>query len=249
MTTGIAKCLCLGLLALGFMSFKARAGEAALKDSVPHVTVMGSADLDVAPNIAIITLGIATERPEAANAINENARTGQAVVENIKTRGIEARDIRTITATLSPVYDTVTDPVGHAESQKLRAYNAHSVLEIRIRQLDKAGALARQLVDNGANEFQQIRFEIEHPEMIYEKLRGEAMQDAWRRAKSYLPPAGLKLGRIIEIIPTELVEGTPPPYRWETNKSFAASSSFAIPVEPGTQNLHTSVRVTWELVQ
>ncbi len=65
------------------------AGEApSLKDSVPAITTMGEAHAEAVPDIAIMALGIVTERPKAAEAARENARAAQALIDSIKAQGI-----------------------------------------------------------------------------------------------------------------------------------------------------------------
>jgi len=76
-----------------------------LKDSVPNITTNGVASAEVVPDIATISIGVDTERPNAA----DSARDTQAVVGEIKAQGIEAKDIKTLSITLSPVYDESTD--------------------------------------------------------------------------------------------------------------------------------------------
>src|SRR2546430_2827072 len=65
-----------------------------LKDSVPSITTTGIASTEVAPDIATISLGVNTERPNAANAARDNARAAQAMIDEIKAQGIEARDTK-----------------------------------------------------------------------------------------------------------------------------------------------------------
>jgi uncharacterized protein len=251
MLPAIAKSLCLSSFALCLSIPDARAGEAALKDSVPHVTVMGSANMEVVPTIAILSLGVVTERPVAADAVDENARTAQALIDDIKAQGIEGRDIKTISATFSPVYDTESDPVSHTTSQKLSGYRARNILEVRFRDFSKAGKLASQWAGKGANEILNLHFDVENVDAIYERLRGEAMQNALRRARAYIPMIiGQKLGRVIEIAADDIPEEAKPVLNMqEFRGESAVPAPVAIPIEPGTQNLHTSVRVTWELLQ
>ncbi|MFZ1960903.1 MAG: SIMPL domain-containing protein [Methylovirgula sp.] len=217
----------------------AAVAQAALKDSVPHVTVVGRASTEVVPDIAVLSLAVVTEKPTAKEAAAENAQAAQALVDEIKAQGIDARDIQTSSVTLTPIY---TDIVGQDE-RKLRGYSARNNFEVRIRVLDKAGAIARGLIDKGANEFDGISFNYEHEAEAYDKLRDAAMRDALRRAKDYLPAVGLKLGRVLEIAPNDV---SAPRFALAAGSSAPAA---AVPIEPGALTLETEVQVTWELTQ
>ena len=50
-----------------------------LKNSVPTITTNCVASAEVVPDIAIISLGVDTERPKAAAAARDNARAAQAI--------------------------------------------------------------------------------------------------------------------------------------------------------------------------
>jgi len=130
-----------------------------LKNSVPSITTNGTASTEVVPDIATISLGVDTEMPNAADAVRDNARAAEAIVGEIKAQGIEAKDIQTLSVTLSPDYDEVTDVNDRVNKRTLRGYIAHNSLSVRVREIEKAGALARQLMDKGANSFDGIEFD------------------------------------------------------------------------------------------
>ena len=101
---------------------------------MPSITTNGVASTEVVPDIATISLGVETERPKAADAARDNALAAQAIVGEIKAQGIEARDIKTLSVTLSPVYDEDRDDNGHVTKRTLRGYMAHNSLSVRIRE-------------------------------------------------------------------------------------------------------------------
>jgi uncharacterized protein YggE len=235
-------------LLIGMQFSTARSQQVlSLKDTVPSITTTGIASTEVIPDIATISLGVDTERPNAADAAQENARAAQAVVGEIKAQGIEARDIKTLSITLSPVYDEIPDANGRIK-RTLRGYIARNSLSVRIRDITKAGVLARQLMDKGANSIDGIDFDYSQKEAKYDGLRGDAVRDALRKANGYVNGLGIKLGRALEI-------ATQPPGPVPVGMSprvLAAApreASAAIPIEPGVETLRTEVQVTWELAQ
>ncbi|MGA7383571.1 MAG: SIMPL domain-containing protein [Methylocella sp.] len=219
-----------------------------LIDSVPTITTNGVASAEVVPDIATISLGVDTERPKAAAAARDNALAVQAIAGEIKAQGIEAKDIKTRSVTLSPDYDEVSDASGRVSNRTLRGYIAHNSLSVRVRDVEKAGALAGQLMDKGANSLDSIEFDFTQKEAKYDVLRGDAVRDALRKANSYVIGLGLKLGRVLEIAtqaPYQVPGGMPA-------KKFAVAQpepATAVPVEPGSEVLRTEVQVTWELAQ
>jgi uncharacterized protein len=236
-------------LAIGMPLNMAHAQQVlSLKDSVPTITTNGVASAEVVPDIATISLAVDTERPNAADAARDNARAVQAMIGEIKAQGIEAKDIKTLSITLSPVYDEVQNANGYVTKRTLRGYAAHNSLSVRIRDTAKAGVLAGQLMDKGANSFEGVEFDYTQKEAKYDALRGDAVRDALRKANSYVNGLGLKLGRVLEIAtqaPYPVPGGMAPKMLGAAKREAAA----AVPVEPGSEVLRSEVQVTWELAQ
>lgn len=222
--------------------------QTALKETVPHLTETGYAKAEVVPDVAILTLGVTTKRPDAPQAANDNAVAVQALLTEIKGEGIDAKDVKTISASLAPTFDEQRDASGRLVKRVQTGYQASQSLEIRVHALDRAGALALQLIKKGANELQNLRFDYEHKDEVYDRLRGDAMRDALRRAKAHVTAAGLSLGRILEITPEDANE--PIPFAAHKMAALAAApapEAIGIPMAPGTLTFASQVQVVWEL--
>jgi uncharacterized protein len=235
---------------LAVAAMPAAAAEAALKDAVPHVTIPAVATAEVRPDRAVVRLGVVTERRTASEAAAQNSRAAAAVIEEVRTLGVEAQDLRTTAVTLAPVYDEERDPSGRVLKRMLRGYVARSELRIRVRAVERTGTVAGRLIEKGANVVTGISFEISDREERLEELRVQALQNAQRRARIYAETLGLKVGRVIEITP----DGPPVPLpRGEFDMPMRAAAAEAAPVtfpiEPGSEMLRAHVNVTFELLQ
>jgi uncharacterized protein YggE len=235
--------------ALMFSTF-AQAQVLSLKDQTPHITVSGSAHIDVVPDLAILSFSVTTERATPSAAASDNAVAAQAVVAELKTQEIDTKDISTTSVTLQPLYDESRDLNGRIIKRTLRAYQARNALDVRVHAIDKAGTLAQRLIGKGANTFNCLTFEVEHPEPKLKALQAEAAKDALANAQSYADALGLKLLRVIEIAPngdgTRGYAAVPAPMMAKM-ASPAEPEPIAIPMEPGVQRLETTVSITWEL--
>ena len=212
---------------------------------MPSITTNGVASADVVPDIATISLGVDTERPTAAAAARDNARAAQAIIGEIKAQGIETKDTNTLSITLAPVYDEVTDANGRTK-RTLRGYIAHNSLSVRIREIEKAGVLAGELMDKGANSFDGIAFDYSQKEAKYNALLGDAVRDALLKANSYANGLGLKLGRVRKSRHNSPNPATTTPVRW---RGTAAARSRRRSDRARKRVVRTEVQVTWELVQ
>lgn len=216
---------------------------ATLINSLPHITMVGTAKVEVEPDLAVITLGVVTQAQSARATSENNARTTSAVVEAAKRSGISNADIGTQSVTLAQLYNDVPDANGNGSIRKPRGFEASNVISVRIHDLDKAGALAQTLIEKGANRFDGIEFTVAHPEPILTKLTAEAIKNAEQMAKTSAEAASVKLGQVLLIKRAgETVTRAPPMF------AAARAKAAPTPVEAGTTELSAEMEVTWAIV-
>ncbi|MGD1038366.1 MAG: SIMPL domain-containing protein [Roseiarcus sp.] len=224
----------------------ALAQEPSASKSVPTVSVVGFASEDARPDIAIVTFDVADERPSANEAENENARLSTAVIEGLEGAGIDAKDIATIGLSLSPVWNDEQDPkTGRIVKRTLTGYQASNTLSVRMRAVDKTGAIIAQGVQNGAV-YRGVAFDLSDRESREDALRVKAVGVAMRRASLYAEGASMKLGPLLAIN----ADLAPPIYRVGSGAARSLNMAPAptpLPVEPGFITLSQSVTATWAL--
>jgi uncharacterized protein YggE len=220
--------------------------ESTALDDRPHITIIGTASAQVVPDLAEISLGVTTEKPGAAEASAENARIAQGIIDAAKAQGVEARDIRTQAVTLTQVFDEIHDANGRFTGRKPRGFSAENTIAVRVRALDKAGALAQSLITKGATQFNGIGFTVEHPEPVQDKLLSEAVRDARRKAGIAAEALGVKLGPVLLIERPSADTGGAPVFA-KGRMLAAMAPAPAVPVEAGTQTLSSEMEVTWAL--
>jgi hypothetical protein len=224
----------------------ALAEEPGASKTTPTVSVVGLASEDARPDIAIVTFAISDERPTANDAAGENARLATAVIDGLEGSGIEAKDIATIGLSLFPVWSDERDAKsGQIVKRTLTGYQASNTLSVRMRAIDKAGAVIAQGVQSGAV-YQGVAFDLSDRESREDALRPKAVENAMRRASLYAAGAAMKLGPL-QSINAELAQ---PLYRVGSGapRSFSlASAATPLPVEPGLITVSESVTATWAL--
>ncbi len=232
-----------GIAFLGLAVGPAMAEEAPAARPIPSITVAGHATVPVVPDVVVVTLGVESERPRAADAAADNNRTAQALMETIKAAGIEPRDVATTSVGLEPVYDT--PPKGTA---KLTGYRASLTLQVRVKPVDKAGPLIGALTDKGANSIESVDFVVSPDAQRDDQLRVDAMRDARHRAETYVGAIGLKLGRVLQIAPGEVP--VPGPRRFDYRAKLAmAAPAPPVPLAAGEEQQQAEVSVTFEIMQ
>lgn len=200
------------------------------------ITVTGHGMVAVAPDTAMIRIGVTTQGKTANDASAANAKQMTKVLSTIEQSGIAKKDIQTSRLSLQPQYD----PKGG--TNRLLGFQVTNRVTVRIHKIDDLPAILDKAIAAGANEMSGISFLVSGESKALDQARGDAMADARRKAELYAHAAGTKVGKVMAIIE----QGSSPPPR--EFKALRASSA-AVPVAPGEQILQATVTVSYALGQ
>lgn len=226
------------------MSAPAIAQEAA---PAPRLTVTGHGEVSGTPDTAFVTSGVTSEAETARAALDANTAAMNALIEALKSAGIEERDIQTSNFSVNPnyVYTDQTDANGYRLPPRIAGYTVTNTVTVRVRQLDTLGAVLDKSVTVGANTINGISFSVEDPSALYDEARKEAIRDARRKAELYAGETGNELGRIAAISETQGYMPPPQPYAMMARAEAAAP----VPIQAGELTFSVDVTMSWALVQ
>ena len=211
----------------------------------PVISVTGEGDAAVAPDLAIISLGVAETRKTAREALDVANGAMSAVIDALKKQGIAPRDLQTSGLSIQAQYSYPQNEDGTPKLPVLTGYMVSNTLTVRIRDLAKVGAIIDQAVSLGVNQGGDIRFTNEDPASTVTEARTEAVKNAIDKARTLADAADVKLGRILEI--TEAADpGDPRPLM---SARMAKEAADAVPVEAGESNYSVNVTVTFAIDQ
>ena len=197
------------------------------------VSVTGEATVAVAPDAAVIRLGVTSSAKTAREASDANAQQMTGVLAAIKDAGIADRDVQTSRLSLQPQYDP-----NRAGAARLLGFQVTNQLTIKIRDIDKLPGILDRAIGAGANEMSGLEFVVSEQSKLLDQARDDAIADARRKAERYAKAAGVKVGLVMSIAE----EGSSPPPR-----IMQAMRAGAAPVAPGEQILRAAVTVTYEI--
>src|SRR6476469_3208756 len=199
------------------------------------VTVTGEASVSIAPDAAVIRIGVSTQAKTAGEASDANAQKMNAVLGSIKNSGVAERDVQTAWLSIQPQYDSSRPGAPH-----LIGFQVTNQVMVKIRDIKSLPVVLDRAIAAGANEMSGIEFVVSEQSKLLDKARDEAIADARRKADLYVKAAGARLGQVIAI--TE--EGAPTPVR---PMMAAMRAGAAVPVAPGEQTLRANVTVSYAL--
>lgn len=210
----------------------------------PVITVTGEGHSDVAPDMAIVDLGVVKDGKTAREALDANNKAMAEVMKALKDAGIAERDLQTSGFTISPQYHFPQNENGENKPPVLVGFQVANMLSLRIRDLAKLGAILDQTVTLGVNQTGGIRFTNDKPESAISEARKRAVDDAIAKAKELTQAAGIGLGRVLEMSETSYRPQPMPMMRSTMAKDLAAE---AVPVAAGETSYSVNVTVTFAL--
>jgi uncharacterized protein YggE len=210
-----------------------------------RISVVGEGRAAAAPDTAIFDAGVVVIAETAQTALEQNTKSITALLAALKAAGIEERDLATSGFSVQPrVAYPQAEPGKQPEQPKLEGYEVRNSVKARVRDMSKLGMILDAAVQHGANQIGGISFDIQNKDVLLDKARQDAINDAKRKAEKTAQAAGLKLGRVVSLSET-VQHALPRPMAGDGTAFKAAAAS--VPIEAGEQSLGTQVEMTWEI--
>ncbi|MBL8769943.1 MAG: SIMPL domain-containing protein [Phenylobacterium sp.] len=197
----------------------------------------------VAPDMAVISLGVMTEGRTAAEAMSANAQRMTAVMASLRRAGLADRDIQTSNLNLSPQYR-------YQENQppQLIGYQVSNQVTITVNDLKRLGPAVDASVAAGANQVNGISFGLKDPTAAENVAREAAVKALQAKADLYARATGHRVSRLVS-----LSEGggftPPPPMPMERFAMAAQAKDAGTPVAGGELRVRIDVSGLYELAR
>lgn len=201
------------------------------------ITVSATGTAEAEPDRARITSGVSTEADTAREALTKNSETMTKIIDELKAKGIDPKDIQTASFNVEPVTE-----YKEGQPPKVRGYRVSNQVIVLVRKLDQLGDVLDNVVSAGANQIQGLAFEVSKEDALKDDARKEAVANALRRAKLLAAAAGADVGNVLQISEETSSNG---PVMYAPRLAKAAASS--VPIETGTSTLEARVTITWAL--
>lgn len=202
------------------------------------ITVTGEGRVSVAPDMAVLRLGVSREARKASDAMRAASQAATAVLAQVEQAGIAPRDVQTSNVSLSPRWE-------HAQNTAPRVigYVASNDLTLRVRDLDSLGALMDAVVSDGANQMNGLSFSVAEPRPLQDQARQAAVLDARAKAELLAEAAGVTLGQVMTISENG---GARPPVAMARG---AMMESAAVPIAAGELDVNINVTVIFAIAE
>ena len=210
------------------------------------ITVSDKGEVYAKPDLAITTFSVAIEKKTVAEAMKENAKKMNAVIDSVKEQGVEDKDLKTVNFNIYPRYEWYDTIQFYPQGKRvLVGYEVQQSLEVKIRDMEKIGDIIQGATDAGANQVGDLQFTIDNQDEFKKQARGQAIEKAKNKAEELASQLGVKLVRI-----TNFSESGVIPYYYGFEKAVGMGGGEEAPapeIETGENKIEVNVTITYEI--
>lgn len=241
--------IALALLFIGkafseFKSIQYIGEEAGVRSTI---TVSGEGEVAIAPDTAQFSFGVAKEAKEVASAQKQVTTAMNGLLEYLESYGIEEKDIKTTSYTISPRYEYRERLSFPSTGERvLVGYEVSQRVEVSMKELDGLGEVIGELGGRGATNISNVRFTVEDEDEVKAQAREEAIKDAREKAKILARDLGVRLGRVVSFHET----GGPIYNDYYEERTYAVDSrggGTAPQIPAGENEIRVNVNVSYSI--
>lgn len=225
------------------LSLPLLAQQVQLPPSVPYIRVHGEATVSAEPDRMQMDVGVISQGATSQAAAEANAKQSNQVVEQLR-KLVPAANIKTINFSVNPNYHY---PQG-AAPPTITGYTANNTVRLELDDLKAVPTVIEAATRSGANNVNRVTFALRDDSQYRAEALGKAADQARAGAQALAQRMKVKLGRILGVEEEQPVV-VAPGRQVELAAAAKSGAATAPVIEPGTIEIHASVRLTIEVTQ
>jgi uncharacterized protein YggE len=209
------------------------------RTSLKVVRVFGTSEVKVAPDRAVVELGVQKQDPNASAAKRAADTAARKILAALRANGVDEKDVRTTYLSLQQQSYT-------RKGVRISYFVAEETMSITVRDLGKLDGLLDTLIQAGGNRIDGISYETSEMRKYRDQARDLAVKAAHEKAVALAQALGQEIGKAhsIEEVPeadqSVMTANLSFGYR---DKTRSAGPSLA----PGQKTISASVMVSFDL--
>ena len=204
----------------------------------PVVITSGEGLVQAVPDRAWIMISAESRASTAREAQKRNADAMNPVLAKLKSAGIAAEAIKTVSYDVQYEWDFVNGKrVG-------RGYVARNTIEVRVDNVDRVGEYLEMAVESGATSLGGVRFDLKDRAKLEREALRLAVADARAKADAAAAGAGRTVERVIRVEENS-IDGGPTPRPILMRQEAQAGIAAAVPpISTGQTEIRARVTLT-----
>ncbi|MCX6716226.1 MAG: SIMPL domain-containing protein [Candidatus Taylorbacteria bacterium] len=255
---GLIAILIVFVIILGIGAIKVMSNVGINNATVSTINVDGTGDAIAVPDIATFTFTVSETAKTVVDAQTKATTRINSALKTVRDQGVADKDISTQSYNINPHYDYQTAMCPASSSgvvtycpggkSVLTGYDVSQSIQIKVRDLTKAGAILTSVGSLGVQNVNSLSFAVDEPAKVQADARNKAITDAKSKADVLAKQLGVRLVRVVSF--SESNGGYPRPMMYSVmGKGVSAEDS--APVSPeiptGEQKITSNVSITYEI--
>jgi len=212
------------------------------------ISVTGTAEVNVAPDEAILSLGVESRDKDLSVAKAQHDRRVRKVLAEARSAGVEEKNIHTSTLQMQPEYSDEKVP-------RFLAYEVLQTIQVTLKDLSKYENLMTKLLESGVNRVDNVEFLVAEPRKYKDEARVKAIRAAREKAAAMAAELGQTVGKPWDISEESVSGGFVQANSFRNRSSYvqnsisydSAPATQESTVAPGEVSISALVRVSFQL--
>ncbi len=202
----------------------------------------GEGEAAAVPDEATISVGVTKNAATVDEAQNQANTVTTKLIADLKKLGIKEKDIKTTNYSVNPNYGI--EPLLPTRTGQ-SGYSVTQNIEVNVKPIENVNKVIDTATKDGANLVGGINFTFSDDLLkdLEEKATKEAVRSAKEKAQSLANSAGVKLGKIINVVSST---NNPPFYGFESAQKADDQVEPQTQVTPGENTVKIGVTIYYE---
>lgn len=216
------------------------------------ISVNGKGEAISIPDIATFSFSVTETAKTVKEAQTKATEKSTTALAAVRAGGVADKDIKTTSYSINPHYEytqpSCTQYVCPPGKSTLTGYDVGQTVEVKVRDLTKAGDLFNSIGSAGVQNVNGLTFSIDNIDSVRAIARTQAIADARTKAQKIADDLGLRLVKITGFYDSSDEQ----PYLYGRGGDMMANSvsvktSASPEIPKGEQKVTASVSVTYEI--
>ncbi len=205
-------------------------------------SVDGKTTVEAIPDQAVVNLGITVTDKTVAGAQNQANTITDNLQTQLKSLGIEKKDIQTKDYSLYPNYDWENS------NRSILSYTVNNTLQVTCKDFTLLNQIIDQATAVGVNQVNGINFTLSDAKQaeLKKQARQEAIAKAKDNAQELASLTGIKLGNLTNVYEYEPDNQVATGVMYSKNLEASTEDKVATGVEAGTTSYNYQVTLTYQ---
>ena len=217
------------------------------------INIQGEGEVQVKPDLGMFSFSVMAEGKDAKEAQTKSAEKINAIIASMKEGGVDEKDIKSQNYNLAPKFKYENTPCAWGQycpqtNPVIDGYEVVQMVEVKVRDLAKAGDLISKAGEKGATNMSNLQFTIDDEKVFKAEAREKAIADAKEKAQALAKDLDVKLVRMTSFYEDQ--GGMRPMYEGMGGDMMAKTQSFdaiAPQMPTGENTIKVIVNMSYEV--